>query len=290
MKKQMQLPRQFRNTDWRGIALLTGILIILAAQISASVLVAPTSVYLSEKDRTGRMTIQNPSDSPKEISVYFSYGIPESDSVGNVRIKLEDSTFTDPKSARDWLRVFPRKMILAPGATQVIRFVARPPKDLADGEYWARIVIRSEGSQATIPVVGEEENITTKLNMIMQTAIILKYRTGNLVAKLDVNETYVNKTDSTYEVFIDMENRGNVSYVGALRVRLLDSGKKIISESRLNLAVYKSLLRKLELPIPLNNSKTPFQIEVSISNDDRKDLPPEGMIQGNSLLYTVSAE
>ncbi|RKX21899.1 MAG: hypothetical protein DRP35_03225 [Candidatus Zixiibacteriota bacterium] len=290
MMKNRKIPRHSLIMRWRGIIFFV-VISLITANLSASVLVAPTSVYLSEKDRTGRMTLQNPTDHPEEVSVFFRFGVPISDSLGNVQIELSDTTgYSDPRSCVDWLKVFPRKLILAPGASQVIRFVARPPKDLPDGEYWARIVIRSEGSSTTLPVAGQNEQITTKLNMIMQTAIILKYRTGNLISKLDVIDTRVKNEDSTVNCYIDMANRGNVSYIGILKGRLIDANKKEIASDHINLAVYRDLTRVLSFKVPPNNFQPPFKIEITIDNDDRKDLPPEGIIRGNSFLYTVAAE
>lgn len=289
MMKNKKIPRRSLIVNWRGI-IFFAVISLITANLSASVLVAPTSVYLSETDRTGRMTLQNPTDAPKEISVFFRFGIPVSDSLGNVQIKLSDTDYTDHRSCVNWLKVFPRKLVLAPGASQVIRFVARPPKDLPDGEYWARIVIRSEGSSTTLPAAGQNEQITTKLNMIMQTAIILKYRTGNLFAKLDVTETRIKNTDSSINCFVNMANRGNVSYIGVLKGRLLDANKKEIATDRINLAVYRDLTRVLSFKTPSNNFQPPFKVEVTIDNNDRKDLPPEGIIRGNDFLYTISAE
>ena len=273
----------------RGIIIFAVLALTPLLETAASVLVAPTAVFLSETDRTGRMTIQNPTDKPKEVSIYFSFGLPVSDSLGNVQVRLQDSGVTDTRSAVDWLKAFPRKMVLAPGATQVVRFVARPPRDLPDGEYWARIVVRSQESQASLPSQTGEDKITTKLNMIMQTAIILKYRTGNLVAKLDVVDTQVVRTDSAVDVFVDMENRGNVSYVGILHGRLLDARDREISTEKINLAVYRTLRRKMHLPFAEGDFQRPYRIEVFITNEGRKDLDPEGMIVGNEILLTMAA-
>ncbi|HSG99206.1 MAG TPA: hypothetical protein VLB27_04095, partial [candidate division Zixibacteria bacterium] len=72
----------------RGFFISVGLSTLLAAPTMAGVLVAPTVVFLSEKGRTGRMTVQNPSDKPKEVTIHFSFGLPESDSLGNVTVTL----------------------------------------------------------------------------------------------------------------------------------------------------------------------------------------------------------
>jgi P pilus assembly chaperone PapD len=276
---------------WRRIpAFLTFLFFIAVLNSTAGVLVAPTSVILSETKRTGRLTIQNPTDKSKEITIGFAFGLPESDDSGNVKVRLNDTAVSHPRSAVGWIKAFPRKFILEPNATQVVRFLARPPKDLEDGEFWARIMVRSQEGQTSIPVPDDDDKITTKLNMIMQTAIILKYRTGNLISKLDVTDTDISRTDSTVSVLISMANRGNVSYVGVLNCRLLDSDGKEISGNEVDLAVYYNLKRKVELPVTDGIYKKPFKVAITISNEGRADIPEEEMIFGNSIEYTQMVE
>ena len=257
--------------------------------LTAGVLVAPTSVILSENDRTGRLTVQNPSDAPKEVSIHFGFGVPESDSLGNVTVRLQDTAEVDhPRSAMGWIRAFPRKVVLAPGATQVVRFVATPPKDLPDGEYWARIVVKSQNSQATLPDAGSLDQITTHLNMVMQTAIVLKYRTGNLIAKLDVADTEIEQTDSLVAITIDMTNSGNVSYVGVLSCSLYDVNNIEIASRRINLAVYDDIKRRVELPIGIGDYRKPYHVEILIESEGRKDIPADELIPGNKVEYTMT--
>jgi len=275
----------------RKIPYLLILIFICSGIVKAGVLVAPTSVILSETDRTGRMTVQNPTDKPKEISVRFAFGIPTSDSLGNVTVNIIDSGETHhPRSAIGWVRAFPRKMVLAPGATQVVRFVANPPRDLPDGEYWARIVVRSQESQANIPISGESDKITTQLNMIMETAIVLKYRTGDLVAKLDITDTEVEETDSTVSVTFDIANRGNASYVGILDCRLLDAANKELASRKLDFAIYEDLKRRIDLPVVQDEGPRPWHLDVSVSTEGRKDIPPEEMINGNRIEFTKALD
>ncbi len=257
--------------------------------LTAGVLVAPTSVILSENDRTGRLTVQNPSDSPIEVSIRFGFGIPLSDSLGNVTLRLQDtSEVNHPRSAMNWIRAFPRRVVLAPGATQVVRFVANPPKDIPDGEYWARIVVRSQDSQAQLPDAGNMESITTRLNMVMETAIVLKYRTGELMAKLGVIDTEIERSDSLVAISIDMENQGNVSYVGVLRCNLYDANDVEITTRRINIAVYDDIKRRVDLPVGISDYRQPFHVDIVIENDGRNDVPANELISGNRLEYTLT--
>ncbi|MBN2226093.1 MAG: hypothetical protein JW763_01885 [candidate division Zixibacteria bacterium] len=282
------IPRQLGTRRWRGLAFFL-VLLFLAAELSANVLVAPTAVIMS-KTRSGRLNVQNPTDKPVEVSIEFSFGIPESDSMGVVTIDLQDSAVTDPRSALGWIKAFPRKMVLDPGATQVVRFRATPPRDLPDGEYWVRVLVRSQEGQREIPVAADEDKITTKLNMIMQMAIILKYRIGDLVAKMEVLNTDVQQTDSSVIAVVDMVNRGNVSYVGLLTCRLVDADGKEAGRKEIDLAIYHNLRRRVEMPKPVTGFRAPYHVDVTINTDGRTDIPPDDLIAGNDYTKTFALE
>lgn len=251
--------------------------------VSAGVLVAPTVVFMYDNQPTGRLTIRNPSDFPKEITVKFSFGLPESDDEGNVFVRLNDSTVTDPKSALDWLKAFPRKFVLQPNGQQIVRIVAKPPADLADGEYWARVVVRSEEGTVRAPSSNDQVGISTRLNMIMQTAIMLKYRTGDLMTSLELRDSELEVENDMVILKADLANLGNTSYMGMINCRLLDADNKQISYKRIDLAVYRTLKRRIELPIVDGEFKKPWRVEFVVSSEGRTDVAPEDMIAGNKI-------
>ncbi len=273
------------------ISLITALfLAVMVLHSAAGVLVAPTVIFISDKGRTGRMTVQNPTDKPQEITVYFSFGLPKSDSLGNVTVRLTDTLITDPNSALGWVKAFPRKMILQPKGSQVVRFRATPPKDLPEGEYWARVVVRSQDGETTLPSPTAEGAITTKLNMIMQTAIMLKYRKGQLTSKLELGETSATVDGEKVKVMIDMKNTGNCSYIGMLACRLMDANNKEISHASVQLAVYRNLLRRVELPIREGSFMKPYRVEIGISTSGRKDIAAEDMITGNEISQALAVQ
>jgi P pilus assembly chaperone PapD len=264
--------------------------LLLAANLVAGVLVAPTVVVLSDKERTGRINIENPGDKAKEVEISFSFGLPVSDSLGRISIELLDSNVTDPRSAMDWIKAFPRKILLAPHGSQVVRLVAKPPENLPGGEYWAHIVVKSQEGETSFPVASEEEGITTKLNMIMKTAIALKYRTGELSARLEMTNIKIMEIDSQVVVYCDLENRGNVSYLGVLTCRLYDAGGKEISAHKSNLAVYRDLRRGIYLPLVEGEYQRPYKIDLEISGKGRTDIPQKDMVYGNEISYSAVIE
>jgi P pilus assembly chaperone PapD len=267
------------------MAISLALLFSTAAELFAGVLVAPTVVFLSDKSHTGRLTIQNPTNLPKDVTISFSFGLPLSDSLGDVYLTLQDSNVTDPRSALAWVKAFPRKVVLPPNGSQVVRVVAYPPVGLADGEYWARIVVAAQEGEATIPASNQNSAISTKLNMVTQTAIVLKYRTGALISDLQLLGASAKSTTSQVWMTVDLVNRGNVSYVGVLKCRLVDGDNNEISSNQLDLAVYRNLKRRIALL--LKDKKIPWQVELTISNEGRTDIAPEDVIPGNKISYNL---
>ena len=289
MNKKNQIPvrSNSRNSLW-GFFVILLMLVAPISKVAAGVLVAPSVIVLDEKSKTGRMNLQNPSNSPKEVSISFSFGLPESDSLGNVSIMLQDSAVTDPRCALGWIRAFPRKLIIPANGSQVVRFIANPPKGLPDGEYWVRVVVESQEGTTSIPTATDAEQITTKLNMIMRTAIMLKYRTGELVASVDIKGATATYNENDVDVVVDFANNGNVSYIGLLECRLLDANNKEISKNHIQLAVYRDLKRKVTLPILGGNFQKPYSVAVTVTNKGRKDIPSNEMVFGNDLATLIS--
>ena len=286
-KNRISISVNSLNSLW-GFFIILVLLAVPITEIVAGVLVAPSVIVLQDKSKTGRMNLQNSSNSPKEVSISFSYGVPESDSLGNVSIFLRDTAITDPRSALGWIRAFPRKLIIPPNGAQVVRFIAKPPKGLKDGEYWVRVVVESQEGTTTIPIATDVEQITTKLNMIMRTAIMLKYRTGELVAAIELVDSKVVVGEDKVDVIVGFANKGNVSYVGLLECRLLDANKKEISKNHLQLAVYRDLKRRINLPIKNGNFQKPYSVAVSVTNKGRNDIPINEMVFGNDISELIS--
>jgi P pilus assembly chaperone PapD len=288
-KSRLSTPSIFEKRWW-GSFILVLLLLWPVTDILASVLVAPTVVFLSDKNRTGRLIIRNPTNKAQEVEIRMGFGLPISDSAGNVRVNLVDSGVTDIHCAMNWVKPFPRKLILGPGKSQTVRFVASPPKNIEDGEYWARIIIRSQASEAEPEQPDSPEKITTKLNMIMQTAVSLKYRTGDLFSELEMTDARASLKDGIVNVLLDLKNNGNVSYLGILNCRLLDKNGNELSSQRIDLAVYYDLRRKIELPISGIRAEPPYQVEILITNEGRTDIEPKDRIRAKDVEYSMSVD
>ena len=256
----------------------------------AGVLVAPTVVFLSSDSRTGRMTLQNLDEKPQEVTVFFSFGLPTADSLGDVAVRLQDSAVTDPQSCLEWIKAFPRRLILPPNASQVVRFVANPPRELPDGEYWARVVIKAQEANPNIPKSTGEDQITTRLNMVMQTAIMLKYRHGDVFCELKLEGASARFADGQVEVLVDTKNIGNASYLGILNCQVVDADGREVARRDVQLAVYRELRRRVQIPLPAGDFTRPYKVNLEISGKGRTDIAAADMLYGNDLTFSAAVE
>lgn len=270
------------------VAILT--VLLAAAGLSAQVLISPTVIFVSEQSPTGRLIILNQSPHIQEITIAFSFGIPESDSLGNVTVKFQDSAVTDPNSALGWISAFPRSMLIKQDERQVVRLMVRPPQNLSDGEYWARVMISSQRNDTPILTIDKEKQIGTQLHMVTRQAIMFKYRKGDLTTQLDLDRAVASLKDSTVEVMLDMANLGNASYVGMLHAILKDRSGQEIDRFDLRLAVYRQLRRKIDLSLAGFDYNPPYSVELEISNDGRFDINPQDLIRGNKIAQTLTVE
>ena len=103
---------------------------------------------------------------------------------------------------------------------------------------------------------------------------------------LDVTDTEVEKNDSLVSITFDLANRGNTSYVGVLDCRLRDAANNEIAKRTLDFAVYEDLKRRIDLPLLKAHDNYPWHVDVVISTEGRKDIPPEEMIPGNRIELT----
>jgi hypothetical protein len=125
--------------------------------------------------------------------------------------------------------------------------------------------------------------------MIMETAIVAKYRKGEYVARLALRDTtaWIDTTFDRVSVLLDMENQGNVSYVGVINGRLLDAHNNEIMTQKLDIAVYRDLKRRLDFPVSLEGFDGPYRADIEVTTRGRTDIPPEDVIPGNEFSFTT---
>lgn len=246
--------------------------IVLAAPAARAVSVTPTALYIDSRTRSGTLLLFNPGTLPEEITIDFAFGYPQVGANGKIAVSLTQEPAAGEPSALAWFRAFPRRLVLQPGQTQVVRVLVDAPAGLPDGEYWGRLVISSRGGQPPIETTQQGQQL--QLNVNTSVVIAANYRNGNVETGVQVKAATASREGDSVRVAVDLERTGNAAFLGRLRADLIADGK-VVATAREDLAVYRAMPRTYSLALP-RGAKTPLQLRLYIEAV-REDLP-EGSV------------
>ena len=241
--------------------------------IYSQISVSPLLLHLSDKNKTGHITVYNTSEDTLECLLNNNFGYPTSDDSGYVFIKMMDTIPNYEPSAKEWIKLYPKNFFLSPKASQVIRVLAKPPDKTAAGEYWSRpsVTIKKkllyDESNAKLNIV--QTSINTELKMFLS----VNYRSGKVGVNINPEIVSCFTDDKNLNVLLSLEPMGNAAFLGKIETRLINDGN-IFFKDDVDVAVYHSMKRRVVIPIEKINKKV-FLIEIEINtnrNDDGADI------------------
>jgi P pilus assembly chaperone PapD len=227
---------------------LFSVALLYAEALFSQVTLAPTLIILNEKNPNGDIFIKNSGNSRVEVSTEIFFGYFESDSTGEKQFIIKDSV-NNPQSAAAWTFIFPKKFIISANDEKRMRIISRAPKDLPDGEYWARIKVFTSPVNQEDGHSAENETIRTKLGINFSFVIPLFFRKGQVKTGISILDVYEKKNKDNLEIFANLKREGEAAYRGNVILRILDSGEKIIEEKAHETVIYYNLLEKFSVSI-----------------------------------------
>jgi hypothetical protein len=266
-------------------ALLAAAALMAAGAATAhAVTVSPTALYIDSRTRTATLTLYNPGSLPAEVSIDFAFGYPQSDAEGNVSVLLTREPAADEPSAMGWMRAFPRRLVLQPGQRQVVRVLVEPPPDLPDGEYWARVLVSSRGGQP--PIESTQGDVQLQLNVQTTLVMAANFRKGVVGTGVKVARAAAVRTGGEVSLEVDLQRTGNAAFLGRLRADVLDGRGNVVATTWDDIAVYRTMLRRLAIPIP-EDTAGPLEVRLTIDTE-RQDLPPGGALPASTVTSRVA--
>lgn len=250
----------------------------------AQVTVAPVSIHLSDANKNGYLLIRNNSTtSPWEVSIDMKFGYPQSDTAGNTFIFFPENVTDNDPSAVKWVSFFPRKFILQPQEEQTVRIVAKPPKELKDGEFWGRPVV---SSQSLSPIdTSNNPQIGVGISVQFQTVIALNYRKGKTSTSVSLTSLDAKYDDNKIVLTTGLKRDGSCAYIGNMVVKVFNSNNELIKEQLQEFAVYYTLTKKTEIELP-GLAKGQYNIEVELNTN--RDEPGGTIIKGNTVNKNIT--
>lgn len=258
--------------------------LLTAAGPARAATVTPSAVYLTPASPVATLAITNDGMEPEEIEIRFGWGHPVADSLGNPSIWYLEQAPAGQPNAMPFLRAFPRRVLLEPGQTQLVRVIATPPAGLADGEYWARVVIRSTPPAAPVSTGTLTEGV--QLDVVHQTILGVTYRQGAMATDISATLVRAAATGDSASVLIDLVRSGNAAWLGRVRGQLVAPDGRVLDTVEIPVAVFRELRVRLDLASP---GGIPAGATVRYTFDnDRPDLPPMGPIPSRVVEGTVT--
>ncbi len=277
-----------RRTPRRALRTLLGLLVVaggaLAAHGARSIVVAPTALYMDHQTRSAELTLYNPSEVAEEVVVEAIFGYPATDAEGRLHLHV-DPDGADPRSAAGWLRAFPDRIVVPPGGRQVVRVFGDPPADLADGEYWARMVITARGQSIPIQSSGSAE-IRVGVDLEVRTVIAATYRKGPVESGLEVGDLEARVEEGALVLQPRLVRTGNAAWIGTLRIRVLDASgveRRTLSEQ---IAVYRDYHRRFAYP--LDGLPPGGYVVEAIFSADRDDVPARFRLASHAVSRSAT--
>lgn len=253
---------------------LCALLVALAPAplLAQGVLVAPHAVIIDHRSRSGSLSLYNPGTEPAEVSLSTFYGYPVTDSAGEFELRTVDAPDSTYPSAAAWIEAFPKRMVLAPRERQTVRLLARPPANLGDGEYWARLVVSAKAGVVPVRGLADSSGVTVGLSLEVRTVLPVQYRKGRVFTGVRLTGLAAGIEGDSLAVRPHLTRVGNGAYLGTLRAVLRDSTGRVVASLASPLAVYYDMAPRLTAPLPAAGLRAgTYKVEVEAAAE-REDI------------------
>jgi hypothetical protein len=181
--------------------------------------------------------------------------------------------------ADPYLRIFPRKVTLAPGETQVLMLQYRRKPNMLAGEYRSHLWFRDEKNyeaQGKEKQLSDSKKMSVSLIAVFGITIPVIIRTGEVNVSASLSDLKLEiQQDTVRSINLTINRTGNISINGKLTAEYITAKGKPHQIGLLKSAVVYSNLNKRYVSIKLN--KKPVEnlkngkLKVSyISTDENK--------------------
>lgn len=220
----------------------------------SDLLVTPIRVVFEGKKKQEGLNLVNMGKDTATFSISFIHFDMKEDG-SFVPIESPDS---EQMIATPYLRVFPRRVTLAPGEPQVIMLQCRRHADMKDGEYRSHLYFRSEKNSAPLGKATSNNDTTqlsVKLTPIYGISIPIIIRSGTVSVSSTLSNIELETPNGvTQNLKLTINRTGNISVYGNITVQYIPrQGKPYEVATLKGIGVYTNI-NKRNIIIKLNNS------------------------------------
>lgn len=222
-----------------------------------NLLITPVRVIFQDAKTREDLNITNIGNDSAVYVISFLHYIMRNDGSFNEVQKVDSNL-----SADNFLRIYPRRVTLAPNESQTIRLQYRKPSNLKNGEFRSHIYFRAEKNTAALGMDepnSDSTKMAVRITPIFGISIPVIVRNGVLNHKItlsDVKITTVN--DSVSNMGVKINREGGKSAYGNVVVTFHPQEGSPYEISRANgVGVYTEIAyRNFNLLLPFRNNQS----------------------------------
>ncbi len=246
------------------IALFLSIDAVALAQ--GDLLIFPKRIVFEGRNKVEQIVLSNTGDDSATYNISFlQYRMTE---MGDFELITEPDS--GQRFATPFLRVFPRRVDLAPRESQTVKVQVINADKLEEGEYRSHLYFRAEKSNTPLGQESEVEDsntLTVKLEAVygISIATIIRKGESNTVASIsDMNYTQDEEGNNFLDFSIYRE--GNMSTYGDITINYISSdGKEVEVAKTRGVAVYtpghvRRVKMQLQKPEEVNFNAGKFEL------------------------------
>ena len=164
-------------------------------------------------------------------------------------------------------------MTVPPQQRQTVRLLGRPPANLVDGEYWARLIVTAKGGQVPVTGVSDSAGITVGLTLEVRTILPVLYRKGPVTTGVAVSGLRASVEGDSLVVRARLVRSGSAAFIGTMNGALIDVSGKVVARFSIPQAVYFEMEPRFTTSVaglPRGQYRLRFE-----ATTERQDLPAE---------------
>ena len=260
--------------------------LVVVNSVSAQISIAPTQVFIHDKQGAGEIFLTNTSDTPQEISFDMRFGYPASTEEGAIMMVYDDSLKQKQHGLDGRVRLFPSLVVIPPNRSQTVRIQILSMRDKPEGVYWTRLLVSS--SPITPEVDGRvSEGISTDIDYVLEQNIPLFYRHGENSTGIRVMEVETAYDDATQELTATPKigRIGNSPYLGTMYATLYDQADRQIEQKEIPAYFYFEDWRRLTFA-QVDKSKGPFRLDLEFKTH-RRTISSSKIVQAEEQRHSV---
>ncbi len=233
------------------------------------VVVSPPTLVIDHRVRSGALELFNPGDRAIEVRIELLFGYPVTDSSGQFSLETPATTPAGMRAATSWVEAFPARLTIPASGRQTVRFLARPPATLVDGEHFTRLAITSKFAAASAD--ADATAIRTELSVEVRAVTTLLYRKGAVSSTITVANASTALRRDTLDVRVDLTPGGSAAFLGTVTYTLESAAGAVVATVDQPVSVYVPVRPRANLPL---TGVVPGEYRLRIrARAERGDLP-----------------